>query len=58
MKTIQEAWEDWSAVTGIKGVDIGKCSHGRAFEAGWNAALEAFASLNENDLVERKKDDA
>ena len=58
MKTNQEAWVDWSAFTGIKGVDIDKCSHGRAFEAGWNAALEAFVSLNENDIVKRKKDDA
>lgn len=38
-------WKWAEPYTGMQGVDMEKCSHGRAFMAGWLAAMKQAAQL-------------
>lgn len=43
-------WKWAEPYTGMQGVDMEKCSHGRAFVAGWAAALYQIEQEKKNGI--------
>jgi hypothetical protein len=51
----QQAWDEWhEGILGNKAPDIKLSSHGRAFSAGWDAAMAALFTDGEHSALVRQ----